>query len=167
MSYFLTDIVKNFNLAYYQQGLFVTQPWRIIKNYIKGWFIIDLVASIPFQYVFPSSKSASGTRMLRMVRLARFLKILRLLKVAKVKKLLRRLEETTDTFFLASFMLRMSKVILWLVLLSHFSACAWYLIGSTSTPDNPDGDGPHNWIDKISPAIEDDDPDRIFMLYLN
>lgn len=166
MSYFLTDIVKNFNLCIYQQGLLITQPWRIIKTYLKGWFVIDLVASVPFQYVI-GGNSASGTRMLRIVRLARFLKILRLLKVAKVKKLLRRLEETTDTYFFASFMLRMSKVILWLTLLSHFSACAWYLVGKTSVPDNPGSDGPKSWIEKISPAIEDDDDDRVFMLYLN
>lgn len=86
MSYFLTDIVKNFNLCIYQQGLLITQPWRIIKTYLKGWFVIDLVASVPFQYVI-GGNSASGTRMLRIVRLARFLKILRLLKVAKVKKI--------------------------------------------------------------------------------
>lgn len=166
MSFFLTDIVKNFNLCYYEQGLLVTQPSRIIKTYLKGWFLIDLVASLPFQLMFGGGDGMASTKMLRIVRLARFLKILRLLKVAKVKKLLRRLEETTDTFFILSFMLRMFKVILWLILLSHFSACGWYLVGKISTPDCPDCDGPKNWIEKISPPV-DDYEDITFMLYLN
>merc|ERR1719191_1534558 len=85
MSFFLTDIVKNFNLCYYEQGLLVTQPSRIIKTYCKGWFLIDTVASVPWQLIFGGGSSANGTRMLRIVRLARFLKLLRLVKVAKVK----------------------------------------------------------------------------------
>ena len=47
-SLFAIDIIINFFTPYYRNNTLVTQKSKIAKNYLKGWFIIDLVACIPF-----------------------------------------------------------------------------------------------------------------------
>ena len=42
---FLCDIFNNFMTAFYDQNhKLITDPKKIIKKYLKGWFVIDLVA---------------------------------------------------------------------------------------------------------------------------
>lgn len=55
---FIVDIVMNFRTTYVdQKDVVVTQPSRIAKHYIKGWFFIDLFAAIPFDLVIFRSGS--------------------------------------------------------------------------------------------------------------
>lgn len=125
--FFLTDIVLNLCTAYYNQGLLITDPEKIIRNYMQGWFLIDVMSSFPYSWAFPDSGS-SGMRILRILRFSRFFKVLRLLKIAKLKELFAKLEESSSALFIASFMIRMTRVLLCLILLAHFSACTWYWI---------------------------------------
>lgn len=47
---FLTDIVLTFMSVYDDgTGKYVTNRRMIAKNYLKGWFTIDLLTSLPFQ----------------------------------------------------------------------------------------------------------------------
>lgn len=39
-TFFLTDVLLNFNTAFYERGIIITRRWEIIKHYIKTWFII-------------------------------------------------------------------------------------------------------------------------------
>lgn len=45
---FICDIFINFNTGYYSKGLLVMERRRIVINYLKGWFWIDLIASFPY-----------------------------------------------------------------------------------------------------------------------
>ena len=45
---FLADILINFRTTYLHNGEVVTDPQKIALNYVKGWFVIDSVAAIPF-----------------------------------------------------------------------------------------------------------------------
>lgn len=51
---FAFDILINFRTAYVDSHTdeLVTDPTKIAKNYLKGRFWIDLVASIPFNDIF-------------------------------------------------------------------------------------------------------------------
>merc|ERR1719379_1070857 len=128
ITYFLMDIAKQFVTAYNRDGLLITKPQRIWKRYFvtAPWFWLDVLASFPYPWVFQGGSTA---RLLRVLRFARFLRVLRLLKIAKVKKILRKVEDVTDSTFLATVGMRIIRVMLWLVLLSHWSACMWYLVG--------------------------------------
>ena len=44
---FIVDIFVNFLTAYKQENELVTDCKLIAKNYIYGWFLFDLIASIP------------------------------------------------------------------------------------------------------------------------
>ena len=45
---FIADILINFRTTYLQSGEVVGDPQKIAINYVKGWFLIDAVAAIPF-----------------------------------------------------------------------------------------------------------------------
>ena len=38
----------NFNTAYYSEGIVIVKRKLIIKNYIKGWFILDFTVVLVF-----------------------------------------------------------------------------------------------------------------------
>lgn len=172
--YFLIDIVLNIFTGYNKDGLLITKPGQAMKHYFKGWFWMELIASFPYPWVLPKgggSGNASGAKVLRILRFGKFLRVLRLLKVAKLRKLYARLEDSFDSLFLAMFALRMSRVLLWLVLLSHFSACAWYLVATTSMEgacyNEPwkNGCSDDSWLSTIT--IKEDDPSPKIKLYIH
>lgn len=48
---FMLDIFVQFNTGFYQQGKLINNRREIIINYTKSWFLIDLVASFPYNWV--------------------------------------------------------------------------------------------------------------------
>jgi hypothetical protein len=46
---FIVDILINFRTTFVNKNdEVVSHPWRIAVHYLRGWFVIDLVAAIPF-----------------------------------------------------------------------------------------------------------------------
>lgn len=45
--WFLTEVIANFFTGYYEKGLLIMNRKKIVMNYIKGWFLIDLLSSAP------------------------------------------------------------------------------------------------------------------------
>lgn len=55
----------NFRSAYYDEdGLLESSKKKIIFKYLKGWFIIDLLTVIPFDYIEANS-GGTATSILR------------------------------------------------------------------------------------------------------
>ncbi|ESN90033.1 hypothetical protein HELRODRAFT_152093, partial [Helobdella robusta] len=48
---FIADILINFRTTYLCDGEVVSEPGKIAINYIKGWFFIDAIAAIPFDFL--------------------------------------------------------------------------------------------------------------------
>ena len=51
MYFYLFDIFVNFNTSYYNNARLETDRIKIIVNYLKCWFWLDLVSSFPYEYV--------------------------------------------------------------------------------------------------------------------
>ena len=51
---FMTDIIVAFNTGFYKKGYLVMKRKEIVKNYLKTWFVLDLMASFPYSWVFNS-----------------------------------------------------------------------------------------------------------------
>lgn len=50
-----TDIVLNFRTTYVsRKGEVVSNSKSIAVNYLKGWFMVDLVAALPFDFLYAS-----------------------------------------------------------------------------------------------------------------
>ena len=45
---FMLDIFVNFNTGFYTRGNLITARKLIIKNYVSTWFLIDVLASFPY-----------------------------------------------------------------------------------------------------------------------
>jgi hypothetical protein len=113
----------------------------IIINYLKTWFILDVLASFPYSWVIDgttgsdedsdtdsstvSTSVSKAPQLLRLIRIIRFLRFLRLLRVLKLKKLLYKFEEIimSDTI---NAILGFFKVITVILFIAHWIACIFY-----------------------------------------
>ena len=84
--FFLADILIIFNTAFYDVDYkIVDQYGPIAYNYIKGWFLLDLIAIIPFNYLVNASSNINEmARIFRIGRLYKLIKLLRLVRVIKI-----------------------------------------------------------------------------------
>ena len=53
---FFLDILIRFNMPIYSKGRFITDRKQIAMNYIKTWFILDLLCCIPFSWIRKNSE---------------------------------------------------------------------------------------------------------------
>ncbi|XP_042559978.1 potassium voltage-gated channel subfamily H member 6-like [Clupea harengus] len=130
---FIVDIVINLRTTYVDRGdEVVTEPRRIAANYLKGWFLLDLVAAIPFDLlVFRSGSDETTTTLIGLLKTAR---LLRLVRVA------RKLDRYSEYGAAVLFLLMCT-----FVLIAHWLACIWYAIGYVERPYTTIG-----WLDNLA-----------------
>lgn len=57
----MVDILINFRTTYVNRNdEVVSHPGKIAFHYLRGWFLIDLVAAIPFDIFVEGSKSSNN-----------------------------------------------------------------------------------------------------------
>ncbi|CAD8147487.1 unnamed protein product [Paramecium octaurelia] len=119
--FFLVDILIQFNCAIYIDGKIVLKRSSIICNYLKFWFWLDLISSLPYDYFV----EGGNVQMIRMLRFFKFLKVIKMIKAFKLKLLIRRLETFLGNGF-SSFM-EFIKLTFIIVVIAHWSACIFNL----------------------------------------
>ena len=62
---------------------------EVAKRYLKGWFVVDLISSIPFDQFILIATSGHDAASTSVLKLSQALKILRLAKMLSLLKLLR------------------------------------------------------------------------------
>jgi hypothetical protein len=115
-------------------------------NYLKTWFIVDIIASFPYAWIFAlagetdeDNSQINVTRtpqLLRLVRILRFLRFMRLLRVFKLKRLLYKFEEIIMSDMINA-IIGFLKVILVIMFIAHWIACVFYYIGSMELETEP------------------------------
>ncbi|CAM9556910.1 unnamed protein product, partial [Choristocarpus tenellus] len=84
---FFLDIVTNFRTAIIDEnGEPVVRSKEICRKYLKGWFFIDFLSTVPIDTLAksegdPDSAVFRSTKLLRIMRLVRLLKLVRLFKL--------------------------------------------------------------------------------------
>ena len=79
---FFIDIILSFFAAYVDnEDIVVKNRKTIVINYLKTWFIIDLVSVLPVSYLMPANNPSQNINQLS--RIARIPKIYRLVKLTK------------------------------------------------------------------------------------
>lgn len=81
---FVLDIFINF-ISAYQDAEYnvVDQRKEIAKNYLNSWFLLDLIAVVPFDLFFQTNGNQL-VRVTRIGKLYKLVKIFRLLRLVKV-----------------------------------------------------------------------------------
>ena len=139
--FFLADILICFNTGFYSKGALVENRKAIAKNYLKCWFWLDLIASIPYTWFTDgiveknadNSDSSSGAyqapKLLRLIRITRFLRVLRLLRLAKLKRILMKIEDYIASNVLATLFV-FARLLSVVFFIAHWTACWWFYIGT-------------------------------------
>ncbi|KAJ0059785.1 hypothetical protein NL108_012015 [Boleophthalmus pectinirostris] len=113
---FIIDILINFRTTYVNSNdEVVSHPIKIAVHYFKGWFLIDMVAAIPFDLLIYRNGEETTT----LIGLLKTARLLRLVRVA------RKLDRYSEYGAAVLFLLMCT-----FALIAHWLACIWYAIGS-------------------------------------
>ncbi|CAF3423815.1 unnamed protein product [Rotaria sp. Silwood1] len=116
---FIIDLLVNLRTTYVKHNEeLVTRASKIAKHYLKGWFLIDVTAAIPFDILFSLLQTNGGGESTTLMGLLKTARLLRLVRIAR--KLDRYSEYGVGVLILltATF-----------ALIAHWLACIWYAIG--------------------------------------
>ncbi|KAH9498163.1 Potassium voltage-gated channel sub H member 8, partial [Bulinus truncatus] len=135
---FAIDIVLNFRTTFLNKSGQVVYDSRLIAiNYIRGWFLLDLLAAIPFDVLY-----AFSVETMTMVHL---LKVARLLRLARLLQKLERYNQYSVVV--------LALLMCMFALLAHWLACIWYAIGKAELDDN-DGNWTVGWLYELSERLD-------------
>eukprot|EP00930_Biecheleria_cincta_P104822 TRINITY_DN9724_c0_g1_i1.p1 TRINITY_DN9724_c0_g1~~TRINITY_DN9724_c0_g1_i1.p1 ORF type:complete len:694 (-),score=96.95 TRINITY_DN9724_c0_g1_i1:180-2261(-) len=123
------NVFATLTAGYISGGVIVISPLRIFLNYLKSWFIVDVVVLVPdyiFAFVATDSSGGGGesVKMLRGLRLARTVRLLRLLKL---KWIMDAINDYLDSEY-SSIILSIVKMLVILFVISHFIGCMWFAL---------------------------------------
>ncbi|ETE63726.1 Potassium/sodium hyperpolarization-activated cyclic nucleotide-gated channel 2, partial [Ophiophagus hannah] len=136
-TFFLMDLVMNFRtgIVIEDNTEIILDPERIKKKYLKTWFVVDFVSSIPVDYIFlivekgMDSEMYKTARALRIVRFTKILSLLRLLRLSRLIRYIHQWEEIFHmTYDLASAVMRIINLIGMMLLLCHWDGCLQFLV---------------------------------------
>ncbi|XP_069094112.1 potassium voltage-gated channel subfamily H member 6 [Pleurodeles waltl] len=134
---FIVDIIINFRTTYVNvNDEVVSHPGKIAIHYFKGWFLIDMVAAIPFDLLIFRTGSDETTTLIGLLKTAR---LLRLVRVA------RKLDRYSEYGAAVLFLLMCT-----FALIAHWLACIWYAIGNVERPYMEHKIG---WLDNLADQI--------------
>ncbi|XP_029106096.1 potassium voltage-gated channel subfamily H member 6-like [Scleropages formosus] len=140
---FIVDILINFRTTYVNHNdEVVSHPARIAQHYFKGWFLIDIVAAIPFDLlIFRSGSDEPQTTTL--IGLLKTARLLRLVRVA------RKLDRYSEYGAAVLFLLMCT-----FALIAHWLACIWYAIGNVERHGSARVGGMKiGWLDNLADQI--------------
>ncbi|KAG9280036.1 potassium voltage-gated channel subfamily H member 8-like [Astyanax mexicanus] len=123
---FIFDIVLSFRTTYVSKsGQVIFDARQICIHYLTTWFIIDLVAALPFDLLYTFKVSVVSHRQVSVVHLLKTIRLLRLLRL--LQKMDRFSQHSTVVLTLLMSMF---------ALLAHWMACVWYMIGKKEMDSN-------------------------------
>ncbi|XP_019934327.2 potassium/sodium hyperpolarization-activated cyclic nucleotide-gated channel 3-like [Paralichthys olivaceus] len=136
-TFFLMDLVLNFRTGIVKEDNteIILDPQKIKIKYLKSWFVVDFISSIPVDYIFLivetriDSDFYKTARALRIVRFTKILSLLRLLRLSRLIRYIHQWEEVFHmTYDLASAMVRIMNLIGMMLLLCHWDGCLQFLV---------------------------------------
>ncbi|XP_012721231.2 potassium/sodium hyperpolarization-activated cyclic nucleotide-gated channel 1 [Fundulus heteroclitus] len=133
---FMVDLVLNFRTGIMKEDSteILLDPRAIRQKYLKTWFLVDFLSSIPVDYIFlmVDSLDSEVYRTARALRIVRFTKILSLLRLLRLSRLIRYIHQWEEifhmTYDLASAMVRIVNLIGMMLLLCHWDGCLQFLV---------------------------------------
>lgn len=100
-TFFLMDLVLNFRTGIVKEDNteITLDPQQIKIKYLRSWFVVDFISSIPVDYIFLivetriDSDFYKTARALRIVRFTKILSLLRLLRLSRLIRYIHQWEE--------------------------------------------------------------------------
>ena len=126
------DVLKCCSSSYYHKGLLVKNRKKILVNYIKTHFLIDLITISPLlihQICYHYNLSLSiydNTWYLELFQLVFFVRYRHFIEISKKLGELVFIDKTIQST------VSLIKLIFRIMILSHIFACIWYMIGNNN-----------------------------------
>lgn len=167
---FILDMFVTMNSSFYDSNNQIVQSRRkIIKNYIQGWFFIDLLAAFPFEilennlfqteddtYVsFRNISSNNFQQLLKLPRIYRLFRLARLIKMITKTKKSKYLMKIQEIFKLNSGFISLINYLIIISVAINFVGCMWFFEAKIR------GFEPDTWVYELQLIDEDD-----FVLYI-
>ncbi|EAR83914.2 cation channel family protein (macronuclear) [Tetrahymena thermophila SB210] len=110
---FSLDTIMNFNSAYFSKGLIITDRKKIIKNYMKKNFFIDLFTLLAFSFSqFSYIYFEAGI----------------LIKILKLAPIMENFEEILNLRQRGQAILSLLKLIIFILMVTHILGCSFFLL---------------------------------------
>jgi hyperpolarization activated cyclic nucleotide-gated potassium channel 2 len=126
----------------------------ITQDYLKKWFAIDLLSSMPYTWILAWSEGiglreieaddnlagaiSNTPQLLRLLKIAKLLKMLKLLRVVKIKRILMKFEEyiVTDSMDL---MVTFMNITVKIIVIAHYMGCFFFYFGMDAYRETSSG----------------------------
>ena len=158
---FFFDIILNFFTAYYTYDERIEKRLnKIIKHYLKGWFVLDLISVIPINLImneFIRDDDVSSLWNFRKIpKIYRLTRLFRLIKIFSKKNHITKLTRNLlDKFHINIQIERLIYYLVGLFMFIHLSSCLFFFI--TKLEDF----SPDSWVNRL--GLTDSSP---FELYI-
>lgn len=133
--YWSLDMMFSFTTGFYDAGVLVLDLRRTTMNYLKGWFVFDLLV-VCLDWVLLiwedfNSDTEGLPRLSKTMRITRLFRLVRLGRLLKVGAITETLQEQISSES-ASIHYSIVRIILWLMVMNHVLACFWFGVASMS-----------------------------------
>ena len=124
---FVIDILVNFNTAFEKDGHLISSRKKISLRYLKTWFVVDLIAIIPFELFWDFGNGVeNGFKLLRLIRL---------FKLSYLSQF--------ASMYIDPLVFRLSTFVLWVLHITHWTACGWIALNGVDRSK----DAIHQYVD--------------------
>lgn len=134
---FCMDILVAFHTGFMTkiggEDILEDNHWLIAQHYLKGWFLVDFISSIPVDRfvclaMTPTSgeyaDNADSMQVLRLFKFARFLKLARLIRFNRMLNKWQAMSANKSQLNIT----RLFKLVVGLLMSAHFMGCIWRYI---------------------------------------
>ncbi|XP_056306417.1 potassium voltage-gated channel subfamily H member 4a [Danio aesculapii] len=136
---FILDIILNFRTTYVgPAGQVVYDTRSICLHYCTTWFILDLIAALPFDLLYLFNISVTS--------------LVHLLKTVRLLRLLRLLQKLDGYSQYSAVVLTLLMSVF--ALLAHWLACVWYVIGRQELASNDPLTWDIGWLQELGKRLE-------------
>jgi hypothetical protein len=129
---FAVDILVHFRTAFVDHkagGVLEERPRVIARHYLRSWFVLDLLACLPLQYILSEGGSAKTVKALRLLWLA---------KMLRLHRLERAIGSRLNSYGIVTQLFGIAVLTCSIVFAAHLLACFWHHLRVHKYPDrNP------------------------------
>ena len=130
---FLLDVIVIFNTAFYTENFdMIDSRKEIALHYLRGWFLVDLVAILPFDYILALSNF--DVKMVRVVRVGRLYKLVKLTRLLRILKLVKDknklMKYLNDLLKVGLGFERLFFFVLISIIIMHIVTCLWIIVAA-------------------------------------
>lgn len=128
LSVFSIDLLFNLNTCIYIKGELINRRSLFIKHYLKFWFWIDLVSTIPFELMFEDNIKAQAN-IGENFNVLKALKLLKLVRLTRFSYIIMKIEDRL-TSKKALLFVGLAKIFIYLFMIAHVTGCLMFLVSS-------------------------------------